>query len=400
MKVGILTLHSQLNYGGVLQAFALQTALEQMGHKVVVIDRWWTPRNESLRGPFAGMPLRAWVRWGLRGLAGCGQFGSAVRHLRTMRFVRKRLHLTPYHFRTWQEMAGRELGVDCIVVGSDQVWHCGDWGDPEAYLLEGAPEYIPAIAYAASFGLREIPESFRELYRRGFQRFSAIGVREAEGVTLVESLGAKATHVVDPTQLLDAATWKQCLALKPTGKRRRLVCYFLSENVQRALPELETFARETDSTVEVYVNSFARPMPKSVSAVLARLKLLITSPFSRVHVRLAAGPREFVQSFASTTWICSDSFHALMFASIFDKQVAILRPSSPFRAQMFARIEEFVASSTTGPVIEPSLSSALARFKKGNTTLFIPTELTPRHAASLHWLIDSLCNEQSDTGSY
>ena len=28
MKIGILTFHSQLNYGGVLQCWALQTALE------------------------------------------------------------------------------------------------------------------------------------------------------------------------------------------------------------------------------------------------------------------------------------------------------------------------------------------------------------------------------------
>ena len=33
MKVGIVTLPLHTNYGGILQAWALQTALERMGHE-------------------------------------------------------------------------------------------------------------------------------------------------------------------------------------------------------------------------------------------------------------------------------------------------------------------------------------------------------------------------------
>ena len=38
MRIGILTLPLHTNYGGILQAYALQTVLERMGHKVVVFD--------------------------------------------------------------------------------------------------------------------------------------------------------------------------------------------------------------------------------------------------------------------------------------------------------------------------------------------------------------------------
>lgn len=37
MRIGILTLPLHANYGGILQAYALQTILERMGHKVQVI---------------------------------------------------------------------------------------------------------------------------------------------------------------------------------------------------------------------------------------------------------------------------------------------------------------------------------------------------------------------------
>ena len=45
MKIGILTLHSQINYGGVLQAYAMQNTLKDMGHDAVIIDCWLTPNN-------------------------------------------------------------------------------------------------------------------------------------------------------------------------------------------------------------------------------------------------------------------------------------------------------------------------------------------------------------------
>lgn len=39
MKIGILTLQLHTNYGGILQAYALQTVLERMGHEVVVLNK-------------------------------------------------------------------------------------------------------------------------------------------------------------------------------------------------------------------------------------------------------------------------------------------------------------------------------------------------------------------------
>lgn len=389
MRVGILTFHAQLNYGGVLQAFALQTALERMGHEVVMVDRWLSAGNVALRGPFAGMPVRSWVRWLERGVMGCGTFGLAVRHWRTMRFVRKRLRLTPYHFVAWEEMAGRALGVDCLVVGSDQVWHGGDWGDPLPYLLEGAPP-VRAVAYAASFGMRRLPEAFFEAYRKGFPRFSAIGVRESEGVGLVASAGGRATHVVDPTQLVDAASWRKALALRGADARPRLVCYFLSENVLAALPALETFARERRCAVEVFVDRLQLPMPKSPSAIGKRLGWWARRMTSPVRLRLAAGPREFVGAFSSATWVLSDSFHALMFASIFGVDVRILRPKDAFRQMMFGRIEEFVKCAVKGTALSANVQEALASFAQGEPCVYDEAFLRERREASRTWLAEAL----------
>lgn len=386
MRVGILTFHSQVNYGGVLQAFALQTALKRMGHEAVIVDRWLRARNAASRG------FRGWVGWLVRGLLGGGQFGRAVRHWRTMRFVRERLRLTPYHFVTWEEMAGRELGVDCLVVGSDQVWHGGDWGDPRPYLLEGAPA-VRAIAYAASFGMRQLPEALLGAYREGFARFSAIGVRESEGVGLVASAGAHATHVVDPTQLLEAASWREALALRGAGGRPRLVCYFLSESELAALPALEAFARERRCAVEVFVDKLRLTASKSPARrVWGRLGWWAHRVASPVRLRLAAGPREFVEAFSSATWVLSDSFHALMFASIFGADVRILRPKDASRRAMFGRIEEFAGRAVKGPALSANVQEALASFARGEPCAYDEAFLRERREASRAWLAEALGN--------
>ena len=40
MRIAVLTLTLRANYGGILQAYALQHTLERMGHKVEVFQRW------------------------------------------------------------------------------------------------------------------------------------------------------------------------------------------------------------------------------------------------------------------------------------------------------------------------------------------------------------------------
>ena len=108
MKIGILTFHSQLNYGGVLQCWALQTALEKMGHEVVVIDRWLTPDNRHLEHGYNRKRKKWWLRFWIRSLLGLGDMRFWLRVRRTKRFLREKLHLTPYHFVDWKD-APRDL---------------------------------------------------------------------------------------------------------------------------------------------------------------------------------------------------------------------------------------------------------------------------------------------------
>lgn len=386
MKIGILTFHSQLNYGGVLQAYAMQMALQEMGHEAVVIDRWLEAQNAHLLGPFLNN-WKGWVGTLIRGFAGMGTFGRLFRHWHTIRFVRQNLNLTPYHFYEWQD-APKDLGVDVVLVGSDQVWN-GNYGRPRPYLLEGAPS-VSAIAYAASFGMRALPEELISAYREGFQRFKAISVREAEGIGLVESQGATATHVVDPTLLLEPNIWKTKITCS-TQKKRTLVCYLLAEDVEALYPQFHAFAKAQHCKVKILVDWYTLPFPKTLSRVIQRVKCMVRNVFSPVKLELAAGPQEFLNAFANATWVLSDSFHAVMFSSIFGKNVRVLRPQSESRQKMFARIEEFAQQAVAaGELIAEDVPSALNSLINDTPLQFNADFIARRRAESKAWLENAL----------
>lgn len=363
MKIGILTFHSQLNYGGVLQCWALVQALRGLGHDVVVVDRWLDADNGRLVGPFGRANLRTWLGI-IKGSIVCRSMRHwLMRHARTIRFVRS-LGLTPYHFYDWKD-APKDLGVDLLVVGSDQVWHGGDWGNPEVYLLDGAPK-VKAIAYAASFGMKSLPPGIN--YADGFRRFSAISVREKEGVDLVRSLGFEATHVVDPTLLLPREGWRKLGAWKK--KNKRLVCYFLSQPVEVALPELCAWAEQECGTVEILSDGYYNVKPSS----------------KRVKLCDGYGPKEFVRAFAEAEMCITDSFHAVMFSSIFNCNVRFLRPDTGMRKMMFARIEEFAKTCINGEIVSNTVASAVQSLSNDSAISFNYAAIDNMRGVSVEWL--------------
>ena len=330
---------------------------------------------------------KGWIDTLLRGFAGTGKFGRLFRHWHTICFIRQKLNLTAYHFYDWKD-APKELGVDVILVGSDQVWN-GTFGQPRPYLLEGAPS-VPAIAYAASFGMRALPEELLSAYREGFQRFEAISVREAEGIGLVESQSATATHVVDPTLLLDPSIWKTKVKYS-TKQKRTLVCYLLAEDVEALYPQLDAFAKAHHCKVKVLVDWYTLPFPKTVSQIIQRVKRMARNIFSPVKLEFASGPQEFLDAFSNATWILSDSFHAVMFSSIFGKNVRILRPKNEFRQKMFARIEEFAQQAVAeGELIAEDVPSALVSLVEEQPLQFNTDFIARRRAESKAWLEQAL----------
>ena len=389
MKIGILTLHDSPNYGAVLQAYAMRAHLVGLGHEAFVIDRRRDPGNAPLRTPPAE---RGEMR--LLGLfkvdARNGAREYARRCERTLAFERDRIGMSPYHFHDWKD-APSDLGLDLVLVGSDQVWNANNL-DPADYLLKDVPGNPPGIAYAASVGMPEFPADRLEDFRTGFARFAAIGVREREAAEMVRSLGFAAEHVVDPVLLAGRDVWTPVLAdgAGPTDATPRTFAYFLAEDVPAMLPELADFAARTGRRVDLFVDWFVRRAPHGVGGRMKNGRFWAKWRRRGIDFRLDAGPEEFVRSVASAEAVVSNSYHALMFALVFGREVRVVLPTHPVRRKMNARLREFEGALTEGPLVADDLSVALRSLAAGEAVGIRTGELAARVSASARWLEEAI----------
>ena len=399
MRIGILTFQPSLNYGGILQCVALKSTLESMGHKVFVFNRWRDDLGDLVGGPYVKWGKRDWLRFFMRCVFCLGDFGKWLRYQRTKKYLGKNLTFLPGRFSCWAD-APKTPDLDMIVVGSDQVWHCGDWGDPRPFLLDGAPEK-PTIAYAASFGMAVIPQNLEaglfcgknihDRYRAGLAKFSAISCREIEGVRICRDLGFTATHVVDPSLLPD-------LGSPLRSEKRILVGYLMTFSIDEIFVQmnrLERFACRFGCKIRLFVregvfqNIQTLTFPKDISSARRWVAGIYHQLSSPVSLELGAGPKEFLDAFSKAKWVVTDSFHGLMFSIRNNCNVRVLRPMNANRATMFARIEEF-AEHFSGNILVDGMDQALVSIECGDSVFFDYKWLSNWREKSRKWLENAI----------
>lgn len=206
MKIGILTQPLGANYGGILQAWALQTLLQEMGHTVEVLDRGFPPA--SLMRKLARTTYRSLLR-----LVGARSAPIFFEDYFPEIYKNNAMFIDEYINKTAAVNTDAELkdaylkgGYDAIVVGSDQVWRPKYSPNIYNYFLDFVSvSDALMVAYAASFGTDKFEYSRIQSRKiRGLiKRFHAISVRERSGIDLCRNYFlSTAEHVLDPTLLL------------------------------------------------------------------------------------------------------------------------------------------------------------------------------------------------------
>ena len=397
MKIGILTYHSEMNYGCTLQAFAMQEAYRELGHDPVIIDRYITPTNALLLGPLSRKGFKGFIKNLILCIWGVGTFSMIMRAIKTLRFHKKYLRKTAYSFYDWND-APQDLGIDMISVGSDQIWNANLYS-PVPYLMKNVPHNIPGISYAASIGMPEFSPEYLQEYKDGFARFKAISVREKQGVKLVENLGFAATQVVDPTLLVSPTLWEK-FKNKKIYKKKRLLCYTLAEDILELLPKLEKFAKDNDCDVVVFPDRFEKWYGLKPLNLLKTQKLRLRLLISSVKVYISAAIEDFMREISAATWIVTNSYHAMMFSVIYRKNIRIIVPSDKVRQGMHARMQEFAGSIIDGPLMQVNVAEALESFEKAENVSFNEIELNNRIEKSRNWLKTQLEVIENDLNSY
>lgn len=316
MRIGILTLPLHTNYGGILQAYALQTVLERMGHQVVVFD---TPNKMPLP-PLWKIPLTFAKRLFLKSMGRIDRifiekYNNQIRPViakEIQPFVDERIHRKV--LTNFSTLEAHEF--DAIVVGSDQIWRSiyfvplWLWQKMEkAYLSFTKGWNIKRISYAASFGTDkwEYNEEQTLHSKEALQMFDAVSVREENGVKLCKQyFEVDAIHVLDPTMLLDANDYIELFKQKQTPKSRgNLLNYVLDET-----DEIKNLIQKVASENKMIPFAVNNPYENDD-----------TKPLNQ---RIKPSVETWLRGFYDADFVITDSFHACVFSIIFKKQFIVV----------------------------------------------------------------------------
>lgn len=310
MKIGIITLPLHVNYGGILQAYALQTILCQLGHDVSVI----TPKREysiGIRTFIFSIPKRI-IKKILGKKTTIFQEWNWNKDIIEMSvFVRPFINkYIRQDNRPLSKIRKEDYGG--YVVGSDQIWRpiyitrTLRSTIPNAYLAFARNWDVKKISYAASFGTDqwEYNSQQTEQVKKLIGMFDAVSVREASGVDLCKTnLDVNAEWVLDPTLLLSVDDYVKLEGCAPKSQGN-MMCYILdmTENKQGLISSI---AKDKGL------------IPFTVGAQIDNWNL---SGRDRIQP-----PVEYwLRGFHDAGFVVTDSFHACVFSIIYRKPFVVL----------------------------------------------------------------------------
>ena len=282
MKIGILTHHSINNFGAFLQAWALQEKLKSLfpADEVYIINYIIPKQNViNVGGFFRFYPgTETPVSW-LNKITQPGIFADSRR---------KYMNLTKPVYNADQI---NSLGLDCIVIGSDEVWN---YLDPKGFSLIKFSAGLTAeriVAYAPSTGKstgNDAPENVREAMRG----FTGLSARDAGAQNLcVSALGVKPTLVCDPTFLSRTPAVGNDKIKKLTEKP--YVLFYYCNGIPRELKKT--------------ITDKARAEGYEVLGAGEYDKL-----YSQMSVRL--DPFEWAELFSRAEYVYTGTFHGVVFS--------------------------------------------------------------------------------------
>lgn len=301
MKIGILTFHNAINYGAVLQCYALKTFLSQQGHEVHVIN-YKNPFTEDYK------KMMPWILLSEeKGIVKKIKYFTKSLFLYRKRrkigkvfkdFVDRRLNTTSnYHLAS-----DIPSTYDCIVFGSDQIWNprlCGGF-DPAFYgqFPKGKSKFV---VYAASLGDPSlITASEWEEIKSRIGVFDRISVRELELKQALENrISIPVTQCIDPTLLVDPRV------LSDIAKTPDINDYVFMYNVQR------------DDAAEEFADYIAKQNGCKVVIGQSRPQMRNLRK-NKNHLLIdMASPEEFLGFIKNAKIVIGNSFHSIAISIAF-----------------------------------------------------------------------------------
>lgn len=326
MKVAVLTLPLHTNYGGILQNYALCSVIKALGYSPESF-RW---QDKTFDIP-AYKKMVVYAKRYFQGKEVFLEERLSKEYPIISGSIRK--FVNQYIPQTEVCIATREKALEyinahhigAIIFGSDQIWRktykrqtvldrlrarhlFPNLYDYYGAFVEGSD--ISKIAYAASFGVDYQEYTPKEAKRIAslIQKFKAVSVREESAVALAKDIykwPVRPDMVLDPTFLLDKEVYISLIANAETHPvKGNLFAYVL----------------DTMSNTEQDLQYIATEMGGSCYSCLMHWQ----NAQIPLEQRVLPSVEQWLRNIADAEYIVTDSFHAVVYAIIFNKPFIVV----------------------------------------------------------------------------
>lgn len=293
MKIGLISYHSEPNYGTMLQAFALSRALSILGFDNEYIQYKNTPKRS-----FFFYLLRKVVRAIVPAKSTQfdfffkrKEFASTLKAFNVFHDIYIPVSKREYYINTVQ--ATNSL-YDKFIVGSDQTWsEYMNRSDFSVNFLSFVTDDLKKNSYAPSIGTLTISEEFTNKLVRELSSFNHLSCREKENCKKLSRLIKKdVEYVLDPTLLLTVEEWNKIAVTPKLPTKKYILAYILGEK----------------DCIAEYAELLGKRKKMPVFYILTRPKYL-----NKAKCLRGIGPAEFIGLIRDAAYVVTDSFHGTAF---------------------------------------------------------------------------------------
>ncbi|TCB46546.1 polysaccharide pyruvyl transferase family protein [Acinetobacter terrestris] len=305
-KIAILTQPLHVNFGGTLQAFALQKKIVELGYEVQTINYQWK-KISDLKKIFSVAKHKI-----LSNKFAYPFFDKELRVLRSehTRFITSNINYSPilYSVKDLKKYF-EENNFDAVVVGSDQVWRVAYSPRIESFFLDFLTDNnkIRKVAYSASFGIEEWQFEEQKTYqiKALVSGFNAISVREESAVDICRNyLDLEAEHTLDPTLLLEAQDYLRLFDLEGLSEKREGIFTYVLDKDLKKKNMIDAISKKMNK--KIFMNQPKNNIKNS---------LFIKDFESYIYPSI----ENWIKAFHEADFVITDSFHGTVFSIIFNK---------------------------------------------------------------------------------
>lgn len=305
-RIGIIThYHMSKNYGGNLQAYAMVSFLNKRGYEAEQIS-YFMDEPQAINVSFiARLKHKAHkIKQKIKGVFNeieDKKHNILKRQAKASKDFNQNI---PHSQAVYDDLSITNCieDYDCFITGSDQVWNLDCYHSP--YFLDFVPPTKIKLSYAASLAKDFLTESQKDIFRKSLSDYKAVSVREKNAEKLLKGiLPVEIQTVVDPTLLLTREEWDEVCS-DCMMEEKYVFCYFLGEN------------REERKLAE----QFARLHHLKVVAIphIGGIKWM-DRKFGDLRL-YDVSPQQFISLIKHAEYVFTDSFHAVVFSNIYQKQ--------------------------------------------------------------------------------